>query len=136
MDSIIVLLCSPLLLIVVGILLKMEIVKKKEIDAGHEKYPENNVYLEHRPSVNKRRGHSLPAEFRRNEIKPKSKLEVFLEQHGKQIAFYMERDTFTIPLSCCKEIVHELNSYLNNLSNIEYALVESDGIHVKVHRAR
>ena len=57
---------------------------------------------------------------------------MFVEEHGKQLAKYMEMDAFMIPISNCKDVAKELITWFNGMPNIEYALLEEDGIHVKM----
>lgn len=103
--------------------------KKREDNMSPPKY---GIYFEKYPSLNELRASNNKQFGEPRKLKPKSKLELFVEEHGKQLAAYMEKDAFIIPLSNCKDVADELIIWLNKLENVKYALLEEDGIHVEM----
>ena len=135
MDAIILLFFSPLICVVIMYLLYDEERREKERERELKdiKPPEFGIYQRKHPSVNEllapNRGKQ---EVVYKEIKPKTKLEKFLEDHGKQLAAYMEKDAFFIPISSCKDVAKDLIMWLNSIENVKYALLEEDGVHVEM----
>lgn len=105
--------------------------EKKDVVKGIEP-PKDGIYREHFYSDNELRAKKKPDFSQRVHVQSKSKLEIWVEEHGKQLAAYMEKDAFFIPLSTCGEIEKDLIEWLNNLPNVEYAILETDGIHAKM----
>jgi len=106
------------------------------VEYMHFKQQKNNVptadevYQEYKV-INSRRGVKKPEKHLTK--KYKSELEMYLEKHGKQLALYMsEKEAFLIPIQSCEKIAAELESWFNNHNLVEYAILETDGIHVKM----
>lgn len=137
MEMIMLILLSPILLGICLVLCKKErIQKEKEKQAEQEKLlnkPPRGIYTKHFVSENELRATKKVRTGKVTHI-TKSKLDMFLEEHGLQIADYMQRDKFFIPISSCNDIKEELCQWFNNLPEVEYALLEEDGIYVNVRR--
>ena len=99
---------------------------KKNLVNNHEV----NCYY---PTMNELRGQKMIGNPANQTIrKEKDDLEEFLDEYGKTIVKSLtEQDSFVIPIAICDDIKEKLIEWLNNKKEIQYAVLEENGIHVK-----
>lgn len=117
---------SPVLAIIMLYCLKLE----KQHDNQKDAVVNKKTYGCY-PTLNKLRGTSKP--LKKNVIKKNDALNDFLEQYSKILTISMtEKSSFVIPKEVCGDIATELKSWLDNKAEVQYAVIEEDGLHVKM----